>query len=155
MHSVKKTISAGNEKKQDDSGCESHINCLLCGTGNLLGLKLKFSMNQHGEVSAVLQGHSNLQGYCGIMHGGVISALLDSVMTNCLFKHGIEAMTADLHIRYLKPVPCQDRVGIRARIVYQRPPLFRLESELFIENQIMARAKAQFIQKHKRCKVIL
>ncbi len=67
---------------------------------NQSGFKITFYTDDKGEVSADFQGKPEYQGYEGLLHGEVISALLDSVMTNCLFHAGVEALTADLRIRY-------------------------------------------------------
>jgi acyl-coenzyme A thioesterase PaaI-like protein len=79
------------------------------------------------------------------MHGGVISALLDAAMTHCLFHNGIKAMTADLHIRYRKPVPCNGQVSLKARITFIRPPLYCLASELLCGGKLMAKGCAKFM----------
>jgi uncharacterized protein (TIGR00369 family) len=76
----------------------------MCGENNLFSLRLKFKPAPDGAVSTTFTGNSRLQGYDGIMHGGVISALLDSAMTNCLFQKGIEAVTAELRVRFVLPV---------------------------------------------------
>jgi acyl-coenzyme A thioesterase PaaI-like protein len=35
-----------------------------------------------------------------MLHGGVISSILDGTMTNCLFAHGTVAVTAELRVRF-------------------------------------------------------
>jgi acyl-coenzyme A thioesterase PaaI-like protein len=62
-------------------------------------------VDRDGAVHTVFKAHEGLQGYRGILHGGVITALLDAAMANCLFLKGVEALTGDLHVRFLKPVP--------------------------------------------------
>lgn len=95
---------------------------------------------------ASFQPHRGLQGYEGILHGGVISALLDSAMTHCLFHHGVRAVTVELRVRFLQPVYCQGTLGLRARILLAKPPLYRLRAELGAEEQIMAWAEAKFME---------
>lgn len=38
-----------------------------------------------GGVSTVFRGDALLEGYPGLVHGGIICALVDGAMTNCLF----------------------------------------------------------------------
>ena len=85
---------------------DGHANCLLCGNRNPLSLGLSFHPGDCGDINATFQAHPRLQGYQGILHGGVSSALLDAAMTHCLFHQSIEAVTGDLHVRFLKSVPC-------------------------------------------------
>ncbi len=124
---------------------EIHKSCYACGKdGNSLGL----SYNCIGDNSVYGEWFCNekYQGYPGIVHGGIIAVILDSAMTNCLLKHGISAVTADLHIRYLKPVKINSLLRINASIVRSHSPLFILKSHIAIDNIIYALADAKFME---------
>ncbi|MCG8569736.1 MAG: PaaI family thioesterase [Spirochaetes bacterium] len=56
------------------------------------------------------------QGYAGMIHGGVLSALVDSAMARCLFGHGIKAYTVRLNIKFLKPVKINHPITVVAKI---------------------------------------
>ncbi len=124
---------------------KDHEWCLLCGSRNPRSLKLNFK-NWEGGVKTGFTPGPDLQGYSGILHGGIVSALLDSAMTHCLFNRGIKALTGDLHVRFLHSVPCKQPLEIRASIVSSRPPLYRLKSELLQGEKILARAEAKFMR---------
>lgn len=126
-----------------------HADCLLCGSRNPLSLGLRFYPADDGDIKATFQAHPGLQGYQGILHGGVVSSLLDSAMTHCLFHQGIEAVTGDLHVRFVKSVPCDARMELRARLLKASPPLYRLRGELVIDGQTMAWAEAKFMERLK------
>lgn len=128
---------------------KTHTHCLLCGAQNPLGLRLNFSPDVDGCVSASFKGQWLLQGYNGVLHGGVISSLLDAAMTHCLFYRGIEAVTAELVVRFLRPVPLDAQVEICARLLSERPPLFRLRAELQQGGQTMAYARAKFMRRNQ------
>jgi acyl-coenzyme A thioesterase PaaI-like protein len=96
---------------------------------------------------ARFQAHAGLQGYDGIVHGGVIAAVLDAAMTHCLFHRGIKAVTGDLHVRYLESVPCSSKLEVFAKLEAARPPLYRMKAELRCEGRMMARAEARFMQR--------
>jgi acyl-coenzyme A thioesterase PaaI-like protein len=66
-------------------------------------------------------------------------------MTHCLFHNGIEAVTGDLEVRFLRPVPCNARVDLRARIERPSPPLYKVYSELTCDRRLMARATGRFM----------
>lgn len=124
-----------------------HPHCLLCGDRNPRGLKLRFSVTADGGVRADFKGRRILQGYDNLLHGGVIASLLDAAMTNCLFQHGIVAVTGELKVRYLHPVPCDAELELRARVTAERRPLYMLTSELLAEGRPAARASAKFMMK--------
>lgn len=126
---------------------KSHKLCLLCGSDNRLGLGLKFMQGKRGEVFAEIEGHVLLQGYEGILHGGVIAALLDSAMTNALFYNGYEGVTGDMHIKFIKSVPVDCILTVRGRVVGKSNPLFKTEGELILNKKVVASAKARFVDR--------
>lgn len=123
---------------------ESHSQCLLCGEDNPWSLRLDFKVIDEGEVGAVFQAHEKLQGYAGILHGGVISALLDSAMAHCLFHQGIQGLTAELRVRFLKPMPWETPIELRAKLDESRPPLYQVKAELKQKGILVAKAQAKF-----------
>lgn len=133
--------NAGN-----DPGHNGHSHCLVCGNRNPWSLGLCFRTTDDGTVHAEFQAHPGLQGYDGILHGGVIASLLDSAMTHCLFNQGVKAVTADLHVRFLEPVSCESDLRIRATVLSHTPPLFRLRAELLRRERIVAWAEATFME---------
>ena len=86
------TISARN----------GHSRCLLCGNLNPRSLNLSFQAAEDGGVRTRFKADTELQGYDDILHGGVIASLLDAAMTHCLFHHGVQAVTGDLHVRFVQ-----------------------------------------------------
>ncbi|NJL50328.1 MAG: PaaI family thioesterase [Blastochloris sp.] len=141
---------ASGAAPQRRAGERSHGHCLLCGSDNPLSLKLQFTPVGADAVSGSFVCRDVLQGYEGMVHGGVIAALLDSAMTHCLFHYGIEALTADLRIRYRHPLSCRARAEISARLVKITPPLYRLAAELKVGETLIARAAGAFIDAARR-----
>jgi len=131
------TISANN----------GHRRCLLCGNLNPRSLNLSFQAAGDGTVRTQFNAHKDLQGYADILHGGVIASLLDAAMTHCLFHRGVQAVTGDLHVRFVQPVPCNVSLDIRARVLFSFPPLYRLRAELILDERIVAWAEAKFMQR--------
>ena len=124
-----------------------HEHCLLCGSSSPLSPGLAFQPDGDGGVWADLRCDQRLQGYAGLLHGGVVAALLDAAMTHCLFHHGVTALTGELRVRYAHPVPCNAGLAIRARLLKARPPLYRLRAELAREGEVMAWAEASFVRR--------
>jgi len=94
-----------------------HGGCVACGGRNGQGLRLQFRVRETGRVETSFACAAAFEGFPGFLHGGIIATLLDAAMTNCLFAHGIVAMTAELTIRYLLPVRTGDEATVRAWIV--------------------------------------
>ena len=60
---------------------QAHPHCVVCSPKNLQGLRLDFHPSDNGQVTAEFIYGQNYQGYPGILHGGVISAILDGART--------------------------------------------------------------------------
>lgn len=88
-----------------------------------------------------------LQGYDGIMHGGVVAALLDAAMTHCLFHRGIQGLTGDLHVRFVHSISCDAQLEIRAWMEANRKSLYRLKAEIVCDGTVMAWAEATFMRR--------
>ncbi len=124
-----------------------HRHCVICGDRNPLSLRLLFHPTNEG-VQARFQAHAGLQGYDGILHGGVIASLLDAAMTHCLFDRGICAVTVDLRIRYLLPAPCAALLDLKAWVISSKILLHHLKAEMACNGNVLASAEAQFMQRH-------
>lgn len=124
----------------------SHAGCLLCGNQNPLSMKLRFFVDQDQVVYATFRPNVLLQGYKGVLHGGVVCALLDSAMVNCLFATGITAVTAQMSVKFTHPVHCSDEIKLRAWVEKSFAPLYNMCSELRCNDEVCATAQAKFME---------
>ena len=148
MHAFKKEIVMiieTNDKKHSKN--YGHYNCLLCGENNRWGLGLNFKLLNDDRVHAKFKSLEILQGYEGILHGGVICALLDAAMVHCLFHNNIQAVTADMNIRFFESVPCTAEIELFGEIIERRLSCFYMKAEIVYDKKIMAKAAARFIEK--------
>jgi len=86
----------------------SSLHCFVCGVQNPIGLHLRFFESEPGEVVADVIVPENYQGYPGIVHGGIVGAMLDEVAGRSQMGSGDATrfmFTARLNIRYRKNVP--------------------------------------------------
>ncbi len=123
-----------------------HDTCLLCGSKTPAGLKLEVSAQADGSLRAEFMCRFMFEGYKGVLHGGVIAALLDSAMTNCLFSRGVAAFTAELDIKYRLPVRCGRTVAVTARLVKSYAPLHMLEAVVEQDGAVAVSAQAKFME---------
>lgn len=126
---------------------KTHKFCQVYGRNNLLPSDLQFTQDKSGAVVIDFQSDSSLQGYEGLMHGGVLAALLDTAMAHCLLNQGIEGYTGELNVRFRKPVQCNSLLTIKAWIDSSLPPLYQLRSTIHVENKLVCKAKAKFMKR--------
>ena len=122
-----------------------HPHCRISGSANPEGLQLKFRMEESGDVVADFDCHPRYQGYSEIVHGGVLAAMMDSAMVNSLFARRIDAVTAELVVRYRGPVRLSVPAQVRARIAKASRRLYVLDAEVVQDGQIMATSTAKFM----------
>lgn len=82
--------------------------CFVCGVANPVGLKINFYENAEGETIADYTVPQEYQGYPGIVHGGIVAAMLDEVAGRAHMgdnEHPRFMYTARLVVRYRKHVP--------------------------------------------------
>ena len=136
------------EARQDalrETQAQAHLNCVVCGTANGRGLRLKFRTSEDGSVQATFECKKVYEGYANVLHGGVVSTLLDGAMTNCLFAHGRAGMTAELTVRFRHPARTGTPATVRAWIERCSPPLHALRAELVQAGQLKATAYGKFV----------
>ena len=116
--------------------------CFGCGKENPIGLQLKFT--ELGEsYSTTFTAGPEHQGYDGIMHGGLVSTILDEVMAGSLYAKGWNAVTAKLEVRFRKPTPIGQQLTIIGKIVGKRGNMYELVSEITLpDGTITAQGKA-------------
>ncbi|NQU25174.1 MAG: PaaI family thioesterase [Candidatus Nealsonbacteria bacterium] len=125
---------------------EAHPNCVVCGPKNESGLRLEFDALEDGSVQTHFGCDGKYEGFPGVLHGGVISSLLDGAMTNCLFAHGHTGITGELRVRFRYPVATGRTSRIRAWIEMSAPPFYALKAELIQDQQVKAKATGKFME---------
>jgi acyl-coenzyme A thioesterase PaaI-like protein len=121
-----------------------HPNCFLCGKD---GTGLDFKICADGTIEAEVDCRCIYQGYSDILHGGMVTSLLDAAMVNCLFAHGIVALTAEIKVRFRHPVAVSQPAVVRAKIIDCSEILYNMTATLIQGNTIMAKANGKFIKK--------
>ena len=137
--------------KTPDNGDESsqvlpHPHCWVCSPDNGHGLGVEFRDDSMGGVEGTFACDEAFTGYAGLLHGGVISSLLDGAMTNCLLARGLIAVTADLQVRFHHPVQIGRVAAIRAKLKNTRNLVYILEGELLQNGVVCATAVGKFMK---------
>jgi len=83
--------------------------CFLCGRQNPIGLKLDFYEDMEAEqVRVEFTVSDDYQGYPGVVHGGIVAAVLDETAGRAVILHGSDDdlfATLRLTVRYRRPTP--------------------------------------------------
>jgi acyl-coenzyme A thioesterase PaaI-like protein len=116
--------------------------CFACGKQNPIGLKLNFREEGDSYITTFIP-QAEHQGYNGIVHGGIVSTLLDEVMAGYLYAKGYNAVTAKLDVRFRKPTPILQELTVTARITAKKRNMYEMTAEITLPDQsVSAEGKA-------------
>lgn len=140
-------MDTGHIHVHEATQASEHSQCCVCGTANQGGLQIQFVPEGPGRVTASFLGGPTHEGYPGLVHGGVISTLVDGAMTNCLFSLGIRAVTAELTVRYLKGVRADREAHVTAWWLRTRGHFHAVQAEIRQNDRLVVRAYAKFMDR--------
>lgn len=121
--------------------------CFVCGRMNPSGLQVDFEIDRGAEsIEAKFTPRSHHQGYEGIIHGGVLSALLDEAMVKLAFGLGIPAVTAEINVKFRAPAAPEEELLVTGRLVKRSHRLIEAEAEIVRDAKLIAEAKGKLIR---------
>jgi len=121
-----------------------YAGCFVCGDKNPIGLGVKF-YEKEGGAAAEFVPKVVLEGYKGLLHGGILSSLLDEVMIKAVLAESIFCVTAELVVRYKKPVPISERLSLFGRIEKENGRIYVTQG--WVKNQqgeVVAEAEGKY-----------
>jgi acyl-coenzyme A thioesterase PaaI-like protein len=121
--------------------------CFGCGDVNPIGLHLRFAPDGDGMRALFIPGPEH-QGFGGIVHGGIISTILDEAMAWATAHAGFWAMTSDIRVRFRRPLNIGDSTVVTARVSGVRGRLVTTSGELALasDGSTVATASATFVK---------
>lgn len=122
-----------------------HQGCWVCDPRHPLGLAIDFRPDGVDAVAGTFECTARYRSYDGILHGGVVTALLDGAMTACLMARGDAAVTADLRVRFRRSVEIGRPVRVRAWYESTRKGIHTVSADLRQDGVVCATAIAKFM----------
>jgi acyl-coenzyme A thioesterase PaaI-like protein len=127
--------------------------CFGCGPANEKGLHIN-SFPEGDEVVAEWRAEPHHQAFPGMLNGGIIGALLDchsnwAAAYFMMKRDGKEkpdcTVTADFHVKLLRPTPSDELISLRARVVGSEGSRATVEAELSAGGKICATCLGTFV----------
>ncbi|HUI45486.1 MAG TPA: PaaI family thioesterase [Nitrospirota bacterium] len=121
--------------------------CYVCGKKNPGGLAVDFVINAEARsISAVFTPSDIHQGYEGIVHGGILSSLLDEAMVKLAFNLGIPAVTAEIIVTFKAPATPGIELFITGMITQETKKLILAEARIERGPVVIAKAKGKLLR---------
>ncbi len=118
-----------------------HKYCIFNNTNDL---NMNIDFDNDGKLIGTFNCDEKYQGYDEMMHGGIISALIDSSMAQCLFGHGIVAYTVRLNIKFMKSILINKDINIEINIEEKSDHFVNLLAKIIQEDKVKVKADAKF-----------
>lgn len=127
---------------------ETYGNCFVCGQNNPNGLRLNFEIDEEKKtLKTTFVATPTFQGWDGIVHGGIISTLLDEAMAKLVYELGYQSVTASLEIKFKKPAPILEPLLVYGEITEVNRRVVRAKARVTKENgTLLAEGKSTFIR---------
>lgn len=121
--------------------------CFGCGPANPIGLHLDFDQHPDGGVQARFKPGEEHQGWDGIMHGGLVTVLLDEAMAWAASASTTMYYTGRLEVRYRELVRTGAALTIRGWITRNRGRTLETRAEIRGSGgEVLAEGTALFLR---------
>jgi uncharacterized protein (TIGR00369 family) len=121
--------------------------CFGCGTSNPDGMRLRFTYDEARACFVckfrLAKRYTGPPGHC---HGGIIATILDEAMGKVNKLRNVVALTSEITVKYLKPVPLKQPLHVESReLSVEGRKHINIAEILNEKNEVLARSQGVFI----------
>jgi uncharacterized protein (TIGR00369 family) len=122
--------------------------CFVCGEKNPVGLRLNFYFDKERQKAwAEFIPEPHFEGYRQILHGGIISAVLDEVMIKAILFENILAVTSKLTVEFKQPAEIGEKLRAEGRVTGRKSKVFFTEGQLLgNERRLIASGSGVYVR---------
>lgn len=121
--------------------------CFGCGDVNPIGLRLRFVADGDAVKASFISGPEH-QGFQDVVHGGIISAVLDEAMAWATARAGVWAVTGEMRVQFRQPLKIGEPTSVVARVSATPGRLVTAAAELRLnlDGSSIATSSATFVK---------
>jgi uncharacterized protein (TIGR00369 family) len=121
--------------------------CYVCGKKNPIGLAVDFEIDADvRSIHARFTPLNDHQGYENIVHGGILSALLDEAMAKLAFSIGIPVVTAEMTVKFKAPATPGEELTISGKLTQETKRLILSEAKIERGPVVIAEATGKLLR---------
>jgi len=109
---------------------QSQDACFVCGPNHPHGLRIRYELAGDRSVTAHWIPTPEREGFRGVVHGGIISTVLDEAMAMAVAATECKALTGELKVRFRHHVETGEELRIRGWVVKRTKRLIETEATL-------------------------
>ena len=122
--------------------------CIGCGPESEFGLQMRFSELADGSVESHATVPARFQGWRDVVHGGIVALLLDEAMAYAAGARGVIGVTAELKLRFRKPVSTNAPLLVRGNVTWRRRDVLGVTASVNdAVGNVLASAEGRFVSR--------
>lgn len=102
--------------------------CFACGHDNPSGLQIPYRYTNPGNVTAEWRPERQFTGFDGVIHGGIVTTVLDEAMAKSIVSTQTKALTCEIKVRFRHSVHPGDDLVVRGWMVERKRRLIKAEA---------------------------
>jgi uncharacterized protein (TIGR00369 family) len=124
----------------------TYLKCIVCGRDNHRGLNIRF----HADgplIRSEVPFNDELCGFRGVVHGGILTAVLDEAMGwAAAYNARRMCLAAELQIRFVRPVLAGEKVQVVAQMERDRRRIIEASGRIEgTDGEILVRGFGKFM----------
>jgi uncharacterized protein (TIGR00369 family) len=120
--------------------------CFCCGADNERGLRLSITYPEKGTAETALEIPPWFTGWRNMTHGGLLAMVLDEIMAHACLAIARKSVTAEITVRYQKPVEAGARIRALGKVEESRGRVLRTRGWIYdAQGSVVAEVSARFI----------
>jgi uncharacterized protein (TIGR00369 family) len=124
--------------------------CYVCGSDNLRGLNIPFTL-WDGKVTAEFTASDDYCGFDGVIHGGILFALVDEAMMYLIHGNAIRAITSEVTIRMKNFARTNEPIRIEASDLKAEEHMVTCRATIIDKNdRLICKASGKFLYYDKK-----
>lgn len=143
----KGNVEMGKRDRTDLPKLQGH-GCFACGTNNPIGLNLYFYRSGDTICTDIILGQHH-EGWENVVHGGIISTLLDEVMSwTIMYFKRVFFVTRKMEVKYVKPVLVGTPLTVSGRLLDDSdPPKIKTRAEIRDDKGgLLVKSSGEFVE---------
>lgn len=145
--SVKRLSTAGKGVYASVNRFEDNRHCFVCGEHNESGLNLDWWFNEdESHLLTEFVPDERYQGWRGVVHGGIVTAVLDEIMVNYIILKGVGVVSARLNVRFREPARVGESMRFSGTAERMRGRLYEGTSRCTQNGNVVATATAKLME---------
>jgi uncharacterized protein (TIGR00369 family) len=122
-------------------------NCFVCGAMNAEGLRASFEVDlEKRSILGRFTPRPVHEGWEGVVHGGVLTALMDEAMVKLAAHLGMPVVSAEMTVKFKAPARPGEELMIRGTVASSRHRIVFAEAEVTRGAMVIAEAKGKLLR---------